>query len=226
MKNEQNQLQELCTEIAACRRCELYEHRTKTVPGWFPEGAERILFIADAPTAVEDASGLPLIGHHGTKFSQLVYEAMDLLREQYNVTYCVKCLPVYDGKVDRPRRSALFWCAEYLYKQIEIIQPQLIVALGYTPFFVLLRRNSIDFAGIAKISLEEYVGKMYLNQGLPPISELEVPTIVTYDPAAWAISKKNRRASIEHFDFIGQVWNDIKSGKDIGHLLRSRDEIQ
>ena len=226
MSNEVNTLTDLSGEITHCVRCSLSETRKQPVPGWFPDDAEKILFIADAPTSVEDASGLPLIGHHGTKFSQMVYEEMDLLREEYNVTYCVKCLPVYNGKVDRPRREALFWCAEHLYKQIELIQPKLIVSLGYTPFFVLLRRNSIDFAGIAKISMEDYLGKIYLNKTLPPVSELEVPTIVTYDPAAWAISKKHRKAAREHFEFIGQVWNDIKAGESIEHLLRSRDEIQ
>lgn len=221
-----NKLQQIAEEVKVCQRCMLHAKRTKTVPGWFPNDAKPILFITDGPNAAEDVSGKPLIGFHGTNFSQLVYETMDLIRDQYNITCCVKCQPVYNGRRIAPKRAALFWCAEYLYRQIELIKPKLIVSLGYIPFFTLVRRRTNDFAGLPKISLEQYIGKMYPLKGLPPICELEIPVYITYDPLAWNISKPIRQTARKNFEEIAEVFNAIESGEDISHLLRSRDEIQ
>lgn len=213
-------------QISICRRCQLWKTRTKTVAGEFPEDAEPILFVSDGPNGIEDAVGKPLQGYHGTQFSHMVYDKLGLKRGSYNISYCVKCIPYSrDGQRRSPNLTSLFWCADYIYQQIEILQPKLIVTMGFAPFYVFLGRgNDVEFTTPKSRKIGDHVGHLYEATSL--ISQKKLLVFPTYDPLSWNRSKTIRAEAHEHFEAIGKAFNDIKSGKSIQNLIRNSDVLQ
>lgn len=120
-----SELTELYKEIAACQRCELAKGRTHTVPGEGPENAE-IMFIGEAPGFHEDRQGRPFVGAAG-KFLDELLASIGLTREDVYIGNVIKCRP--PGNRD-PQPDEIAACKPFLDKQIELIQPKLIVTLG------------------------------------------------------------------------------------------------
>lgn len=118
-------LTELYEEIANCRDCELTKHRTKVVPGEGPEDAE-LLFIGEAPGWYEDQQGRPFVGPAGAFLNQLL-SSIGLSREQVYIANVIKCRP--PGNRD-PLPAEIQACRKWLDRQIEIIQPRIIITLG------------------------------------------------------------------------------------------------
>lgn len=118
-------LTELYEEIANCRDCELAKHRTKVVPGEGPEDAE-LLFIGEAPGWYEDQQGCPFVGPAGAFLNQLL-SSIGLSREQVYIANVIKCRP--PGNRD-PLPAEIQACRKWLDRQIEIIQPRIIITLG------------------------------------------------------------------------------------------------
>ena len=118
-------LTELYEEIANCRDCELAKHRTKVVPGEGPEDAE-LLFIGEAPGWYEDQQGRPFVGPAGAFLNQLL-SSIGLSREQVYIANVIKCRP--PGNRD-PLPAEIQACRKWLDRQIEIMQPRIIITLG------------------------------------------------------------------------------------------------
>jgi DNA polymerase len=118
-------LTELYKEITVCQRCELSKGRTHTVPGEGPEDAE-IMFIGEAPGFHEDRQGRPFVGAAG-KFLEELLASIGLKREGVYIANVIKCRP--PGNRD-PLSDEIEACEPYLDKQIELIQPKMIVTLG------------------------------------------------------------------------------------------------
>lgn len=118
-------LTELYEEIANCRDCELAKHRTKVVPGEGPEDAE-LLFIGEAPGWYEDQQGRPFGGPAGAFLNQLL-SSIGLSREQVYIANVIKCRP--PGNRD-PLPAEIQACRKWLDRQIEIMQPRIIITLG------------------------------------------------------------------------------------------------
>ena len=118
-------LSQLYEEIALCRRCDLYKTRTKAVPG---EGAVNadIVFIGEAPGRYEDQQGRPFVGPAGQYLNKLL-DSIGLKREQVYITNIVKSRPT-DNRDPLP--AEITACRPWLDKQIEIIEPKMIVTLG------------------------------------------------------------------------------------------------
>jgi uracil-DNA glycosylase family 4 len=118
-------LAQLCEEIVACRDCELARYRTKVVPG---EGAEDagLLFIGEAPGWHEDQQGRPFVGPAGQFLDQLL-ASIGLRREEVYIANVIKCRPPQNRD---PLPAEIQSCGKWLDRQIEIIQPQMIVTLG------------------------------------------------------------------------------------------------
>lgn len=116
---------ELYEEIADCPNCELARQRTQTVPGSGPASAE-IMLIGEAPGAREDEQGLPFIGPSG-KFLDELLASVDLSRETVYIANVVKCRPPANRD---PQQIEIEACQPFLDRQIEIIDPKLIVTLG------------------------------------------------------------------------------------------------
>ncbi len=120
-----SELTELYKEIAICQHCELSQGRTKAVPGEGPENAE-IMFIGEAPGFHEDRQGRPFVGAAG-KFLDELLASIGLTREDVYIGNVIKCRP--PGNRD-PLADEMAACKPFLDKQIELIQPKLIVTLG------------------------------------------------------------------------------------------------
>ncbi len=118
-------LTELYEEIARCQKCEIAKYRTKVVPGEGAENAE-MLFIGEAPGWHEDQQGRPFVGPAGQLLDELL-AVIGLRRGQVYIANVIKCRP--PGNRD-PLPAEIGNCREWLEKQIEIIRPSMIVALG------------------------------------------------------------------------------------------------
>ncbi len=116
---------ELSKEIAVCQLCDLSKHRNKAVPGEGPENAE-IMFIGEAPGRNEDQQGRPFVGPAG-QFLEHLLDIINLKRQQVYITNVVKSRP--PGNRD-PLPDEISACRPWLNRQIEIINPRMIVTLG------------------------------------------------------------------------------------------------
>ncbi|HEY4712422.1 MAG TPA: uracil-DNA glycosylase [Dehalococcoidia bacterium] len=118
-------LAQLYEEIAACQDCELAKSRTKVVPGEGAEDAD-LLFIGEAPGWHEDQQGRPFVGPAGQFLDQLL-ASIGLRREEVYIANVIKCRPPQNRE---PLPTEIQSCRKWLDRQIEIIQPQMIITLG------------------------------------------------------------------------------------------------
>ncbi|HEV2704715.1 MAG TPA: uracil-DNA glycosylase [Pyrinomonadaceae bacterium] len=119
-------LEVLATEISKCTKCPLWESRTLAVPGDGRPSA-RVMIIGEAPGKEEDESGHPFVGSAG-RFLNQVLAGTGLDRADFFITNTVKCRP---PKNRTPRKLEIDTCtSNYLFEQIELINPKLVMLLG------------------------------------------------------------------------------------------------
>jgi DNA polymerase len=118
---------DLYREVSACTKCALHEGRSKTVFGAGNSNAD-LMFIGEAPGAEEDRQGLPFVGRAGQLLDGLLAE-VGLARDRVAVANVLKCRPPANRK---PRRAEVARCRPWLERQIGLLNPALIVALGGT----------------------------------------------------------------------------------------------
>jgi len=118
-------LEALAAEVAKCTRCLLHQGRTKTVPGAGPDNAD-IMFIGEAPGFHEDQQGYPFVGAAG-KFLEELLGSIGLTRDDVFIANVIKCRP--PGNRD-PLPEEIEACKPFLDRQIELLQPKLVVTLG------------------------------------------------------------------------------------------------
>ncbi len=118
-------LQRIHSEIRSCTKCVLHESRTNAVPG---EGLfdAKVMFIGEAPGAREDETGRPFVGRSGKLLRELIKE-IGLSKDDVFITSILKSRP---PKNRTPHKSEVLACMPYLEKQIEVINPQVIVLVG------------------------------------------------------------------------------------------------
>ena len=114
-------------EIGDCTRCALAAGRNKIVFGDGDPNA-KLMFVGEGPGADEDASGLPFVGRGGQLLNNMI-NAMGLKREQVYIANIVKCRPPANRT---PEPEEALTCSPFLFKQIDVVRPQVIVALGQT----------------------------------------------------------------------------------------------
>ncbi len=148
-------------EIGECTRCKLSQSRNKIVFGDGDVNA-RLMFVGEGPGADEDAQGVPFVGRAGQLLNNMI-AAMGLKREQVYIANVVKCRPP-QNRVPEPDEAHT--CMQFLHQQIEVVQPEVLVALGSTAATYLL-------AG--KASLSALRGRIHTYRG--------TKLIVTYHPA-------------------------------------------
>ena len=117
--------EKLKSECLNCRRCPLCETRNNVVFGVGPENAE-VLFIGEAPGEQEDLKGEPFVGRGGKLLDDML-ELIDLDRTKIYIANMVKCRP---PKNRDPLETEQMACAEWLRRQIDLLQPKIIVCLG------------------------------------------------------------------------------------------------
>ncbi len=121
-------------ELGECTRCALHKGRNKLV---FGDGspAARLMFVGEGPGADEDAQGLPFVGKAGQLLNNMI-AAMGLKREEVYIANVVKCRPP-NNRVPEPEEGAT--CSPFLFRQIDVVRPEVLVALGATAATWLLR---------------------------------------------------------------------------------------
>ena len=169
-----DQMNELAAEISVCRNCMLHLTRDKAVPG---EGNVRtkILFIGEGPGANENASGRPFVGQAGNFLNQLLAIAQ-VKRQEVFITNVVKCRPPSNRD---PLPEELSACAKFLNRQIELINPPVIVTLG--------RFSMARYFPLQRISAIHGQGQWVNDRLIVPM----------FHPAA-ALHQPSLRAAIEH----------------------------
>jgi uracil-DNA glycosylase len=135
-------------EARDCKRCPLHQSRTQVVFGNGNADAE-LAFVGEAPGANEDRMGLPFVGAAGKLLDQLL-EEIGLSREDVFVMNVLKCRPP-DNRDPHPNEIGA--CSDYLHRQIELIEPAVICALGN--FATKLLRA--DTTGISRLHGQEEV---------------------------------------------------------------------
>ncbi|MFC1873584.1 uracil-DNA glycosylase [Chloroflexota bacterium] len=118
-------LNELYKEIALCQQCDIAKQRTNVVPGEGVDNAD-IMFIGEAPGWHEDQQGRPFVGPAGQFLDQLL-ASINLNRQQVYIANVIKCRPQRNRD---PLPLEMQNCRNWLNRQIEIIQPKMIVTLG------------------------------------------------------------------------------------------------
>src|SRR5919199_3408361 len=148
-------LDELAAEIRVCTKCPLWESRTLAVPG---DGkyTSKVMIIGEAPGKEEDESGKPFVGSAG-RYLDHVLEGTGIDRTDFFITNTVKCRP---PKNRTPKSLEVRTCtSNYLFEQIALINPQLVMLLGGVAAKKLLGVKSINEARGRVI---EHEGRKYL----------------------------------------------------------------
>ena len=121
-------------EIGDCTRCPLaYAGRRKIVFGDGDPGA-RVMFVGEGPGADEDESGIPFVGKAGQLLNNMI-QAMGLTREEVYIANIVKCRPPANRAPEPVEANT---CTQFLVRQMDVVQPQVVVALGATAAMYLL----------------------------------------------------------------------------------------
>ncbi|HSO27284.1 MAG TPA: uracil-DNA glycosylase [Anaerolineales bacterium] len=125
MSQHNETLQQVAEEAAVCTRCELHFSRKHAVPGEGPVQAD-IMFIGEGPGFHENEQGRPFVGAAG-RFLEELLASIDLKRSDVFITNIVKCRP--PGNRD-PEPQEIEACNDYLERQIQAVNPKVIVTLG------------------------------------------------------------------------------------------------
>ena len=128
----------LRAEIGDCQRCKLAPHRTNLVFG-VGNPAARLAFVGEAPGADEDVKGEPFVGRAGQLLTEIITKGMGLRREDVYIANVIKCRPP-DNRNPEPDEVAS--CEPFLVRQLGLIGPQVIVALGKFAAQTLLRTKT------------------------------------------------------------------------------------
>lgn len=123
--SKKQQLAEIAKQVATCQKCLLYKNATNPVPGEGSPEAE-IMFIGEGPGFNEDQQGRPFVGQAGKLLDELL-SSIKVARSEVFIANVVKHRPPENRE---PAPSEIEACKEFLDKQIEIIQPKIIVTLG------------------------------------------------------------------------------------------------
>lgn len=165
-------------ELGDCQRCPLSEGRTQIVFGTGDENAE-LMFVGEAPGAEEDRQGEPFVGESGKLLDKMIV-AMGWSRESVYIANVLKCRPPENRD---PRASEVEACEGFLAKQIQVVQPKVIVTLGKPAAHLLLRCSAS--MGALRGNWQEYSG---------------IPVMPTYHPAYLLREPSKKR----------EVWADLQ----------------
>lgn len=182
---------ELSATVAACRQCRLCETRKQAVLGVGDVNADW-LFVGEGPGAEEDQRGEPFVGQAG-KLLDSMLAAIGLARgKNVYIANAVKCRPP-ENRTPAPEEIAA--CRPYLERQIELIQPKLIVALGRPAAQTLLQ---------AEVKIGAARGKLHDYRG--------IPLIVTYHPAYLLRTLLDKAKAWEDLCFMRRTMQVRKEG--------------
>ena len=179
-------LQKISEDIGDCKRCRLHAGRNRIVFGSGNEQA-KLVFVGEGPGADEDEQGLPFVGRAGQLLTQMIEgtarkEGIPLQRKDVYICNVVKCRPP-ENRTPQPDEMEI--CGQFLFRQLEVIRPKAICALGSTAAKALLGTKE----GVMRLR-----GKWQKWR--------DIPVIVTYHPS-YLLRPYNQNAKKE-------AWEDLK----------------
>jgi uracil-DNA glycosylase len=177
-------IEELDKQIKDCTKCDLCKARIQAVPGDGSFKAD-ILFIGEAPGAREDEKGIPFCGPAG-KFLDELLSSISLSRKDIYITNMVKCRPPSNRD---PEPEEIETCRDWLDKQIELINPKIIVVLG--------RHSMAKFMPNKKIS--QIHGKVFRQK------EMNRFIVAFYHPAVALYNGSMRKVLLDDFQVLKKV---------------------
>jgi DNA polymerase len=177
--------------VAACTRCSLHQTRTQTVFGVGNPRA-RWMFIGEAPGAEEDRQGEPFVGRAGQLLTSMI-RAIGLRREDVYIANVLKCRP--PGNRD-PKPDEVHHCRGYLERQIELVAPAMIVAVGRIAAQNLLGTD---------VALARLRGRVH------SLGTRGWPLVVTYHPAYLLRSPGEKRKAWQDLLYARQILRDLEA---------------
>jgi uracil-DNA glycosylase family 4 len=188
------ELKKIEEEILACKKCPLYKTRTHAVPGVGNFNAD-IVFIGEGPGAKEDERGEPFVGAAGKFLDEMLGE-IKMKREDVFITNVVKCRPPDNRD---PEQDEVRVCTtHYLWKQLELIDPKIVITLGRHAMYRFLpqdRRISQDHGKLFKLT--------------SPKTGRHFNILPLYHPAAALYNGGMRTVLLEDFKKIPKVLKEI-----------------
>jgi len=177
----------LATEVMGCTRCRLHAGRNSVV---FGEGnpEARLVVVGEAPGQEEDRTGRPFVGPAG-KLLDLMLLSVGFPRESVFICNVLKCRPPHTRD---PQRDEIEACSGYLHRQLELIEPRVLLAVGR--FAAQTLTGSDANIGRLRGRVHEYMG---------------IPVIVTYHPAYLLRSPDRTRAAWQDLQFMREVLDGL-----------------
>lgn len=148
-----SELDQIATTIRGCQLCPLAATRCYAVPGEGPIDAE-IMLVGEAPGRVNDEVGRPFVGHGGAVLDGIL-KHLDISRPDTFITNAVKCWPPENR---RPKPHEFQACRPYLERQVDLVRPRIIFALGSVAFAALTGQT---------IKMKSEHGKVVSRNGVP-----------------------------------------------------------
>lgn len=185
---EAKSLEELNELIKDCKKCPLYRSRNKFVFGTGNPHAD-VMVVGEGPGAEEDKQGEPFVGRAGKLLNDIL-KAINFEREEVYIANIVKSRPPGNRT---PSADEMDACFPYLNKQIELIKPKLILALGLTAAQGLLKKRD---------SLTRMRGNIFDYKG--------IKTMVTYHPAALLRNPNWKRGCWEDVQKFRKLYDEMQ----------------
>jgi uracil-DNA glycosylase len=180
---------QLHREVSVCQHCQLCESRTQTVFGSGNQQADWML-IGEAPGQNEDREGLPFVGKAGQLLTEMI-RALGLRREQVYIANVLKCRPPANRD---PQANEVAACADYLHRQIELVKPKIILAVGRIAAQNLLKTQE---------PLARLRGVVHHLE--------DRPLIVIYHPAYLLRSLLEKRKAWQDLQFAIRTYNHLEN---------------
>ncbi len=180
--------------VRGCVKCPLHERRTQTV---FGDGHPRpeLVFVGEGPGADEDAQGIPFVGRAGQLLTRMI-AAMTLTREQVYICNVVKCRPPGNRT---PVEDEMEACRPYLFRQLAILRPKIIVTLGRPATQTLL---------VTKTPISRLRGKFH-DFPPPEYAEWALPRMRLMPTFHPAYLLRNPAAKVDAWDDLKQVMHEL-----------------
>jgi len=182
--------------VTECTRCpELVESRSRIVSGTGPEDAD-LCFVGEAPGEQEDAQGEPFVGRSGGVLDEALRD-VGLARADVRITNCVRCRPAENRD---PTVEELEHCKPYLARELELVDPELLVTLGKVPAEHLLQRDVAVTAENGEV-VEATIG------------EREQRVLLSVHPAATLYDRSQREPFRETIAKAAELAGEIEGGQ-------------